>query len=146
MADTDDARRLAALDNGLAALSTLRSDGSVQTTVVNAGILEHPATGEPVAAFIGRPGTFKLQHLRIDPTAALCWRAGWAWCTVEGRAEIVGPDDHLVGVTDVRELLREVFRVSGGGEHPDWADFDRVMETERRVAVLVRPARVYVNP
>lgn len=146
MADIEDARQLAGLDNGLANLSTLHVDGTVHTTVVNAGILDHPVTGEPIAAFIGRAGTLKLRHLRSNPNTTLCWRAGWAWCTVEGVAELVGPDDDLVGVDDVPGLLRSIFRVSGGGEHPDWADFDREMATEGRVAVLVRPTRIYVNP
>lgn len=142
----DDARKLAGLDNGLANLSTLRSDGTVHTTVVNAGILDHPLIGGAAAAFIGRPGTLKLRYLRQNPSVTLCWRAGWAWCTVEGTAELAGPDDDLAGFDGVPALLREIYRVSGGGEHPDWADFDRVMAAERRVAVLVRPTRIYVNP
>lgn len=146
MADIADARKLSGLDNGLAHLSTLRGDGSIHTIVVNAGILEHPVTGESVAAFVGRAGTLKLDHLRNNPTVTLCWRAGWAWCTVEGTGELAGPDDDLPGVDDVPGLLRSIYRVAGGGEHPDWADFDRVMLAERRAAVLVRPTRIYVNP
>ncbi len=146
MADLRDAEQLAGLDNGLAHLSTLRVDGSIHTVVVNAGILEHPATGARVAAFVGRAGTLKLRHVRANPTVALCWRAGWAWCTVEGTAELAGPDDELPDVDDVPGLLRAIYRAAGGGEHPDWADFDRVMVAERRVAVLVRPTRIYLNP
>lgn len=136
------------LDNGLANLALLRADGTVQATVVNAGIIDHPLTGEPVAAFVSRPGTFKLRHLRANPAATLCWRAGWAWCTVEGDVELVGPDDPLEGVDEERRggLLRTIYSAAGGGDHPDWAEFDREMAAERRVAVLVRPARIYVNP
>lgn len=148
MATIDDVRRLVALDNGLANLSTLRVGGSVHATVVNAGVIEHPRTLEPIAAFVGRPGTQKLAHLRARPTATLSWRAGWAWASVEGTVELAGPDDALEGVsTDaVAGLLRAIYTASGGGEHQDWADYDRVMASERRVAVLLTPQRIYVNP
>lgn len=148
MATIDDVRRLVSLDHGLAILSTLRRDGSVHNTVVNAGVIHHPVTGEPVAAFVGRAGTLKLQHLRATPSATLCWRAGWAWCTAEGLAQLVGPDDPLEGVSPAAlpALLRTIYSAAGGGEHQDWADYDRVMAAERRVAVLVAPRRIYVNP
>lgn len=148
MASIDDIHRLVALDHGLASLSTLRRDGTVHTIVVNAGVIDHPRTGRPVAAFVGRAGTLKLQHLRRLPSASLCWRAGWAWATAEGTAELVGPDDPLDGVdpSSVPALLRTIYTAAGGGEHEDWAEYDRVMVAERRVAVLLTPRRIYVNP
>ncbi|HEY9558628.1 MAG TPA: pyridoxamine 5'-phosphate oxidase family protein [Acidimicrobiales bacterium] len=145
MATMDDVRRLVTLDHGLASLATSRADGRSHVTVVNAGVIEHPVTGGPVAAFVGRPGTRKLVHLRARSHATLSWRAGWAWCTVEGDAELIGPDDPVQGVT-LPPLLRSIYASSGGGEHDDWADYDRVMAAERRLAVLVHPARIYVNP
>jgi PPOX class probable F420-dependent enzyme len=147
VASIDDVRALVALDHGLASISTVRPDGSVQSTVVNAGIVPHPVSERPVAAFVARGGTHKLNHLRADPRATLVWRAGWAWVTVEGTVELCGPDDPLVGVDDarLRMLLREVF-AAAGGEHEDLAEYDRVMAAERRVAVLVTPTRVYQNP
>lgn len=147
MASIDDVRTLIALDYGLASVSTVRPDGSLQSTVVNAGIVPHPVNGRPVAAFVARGGTYKLDHLRRDPRATLLWRAGWAWATVEGTAELAGPDDPLAGVDDdgLRLLLREIFEAAGG-EHEDWAEYDRVLAAERRVAVLVTPTRIYQNP
>jgi PPOX class probable F420-dependent enzyme len=147
MASIDDVRQLVALDHGLANLSTLRRDGTVHTIVVNAGVVDHPTTGQPVAAFVGRAGTLKLQHLRRTPAATLCWRAGWAWATAEGTTELVGPDDPLEGVdpASLPGLLRAIY-VAAGGEHEDWAEYDRVMAAERRVAVLLTPRRIYVNP
>jgi len=148
MATVDDIRRLVALDHGLAGLSTLRGDGSVQSTVVNAGVIDHPVTGVPVAAFVGRPATRKIGHLRANPTATLLWRAGWAWVAAEGTTEIIGPDDPLegVGTDQLPRLLRTAFTASGGGQHDDWAEYDRVMTAERRMAVLLTPTRIYVNP
>jgi PPOX class probable F420-dependent enzyme len=148
VATVDDIHKLVNLDHGLATLSALRGDGSVQSTVVNAGVIDHPVTGRPIAAFVGRPATRKIAHLRANPSATLSWRAGWAWATAEGTVELVGPDDRLEGVppTQVPALLRTIYSAAGGGEHDDWAEYDRAMAAERRVAVLLTPSRIYVNP
>ena len=147
MATIDDVRMLVALDNGLASVSTVRPDGSLQSTVVNAGIIDHPVHKEPVAAFVARGGTRKLAHLRAHPRATLLWRAGWAWATIEGTVELCGPDDELDGVDAerLRLLLREVFEAAGG-IHEDYAEYDRVVAAERRAVVLVTATRVYQNP
>jgi hypothetical protein len=75
---------------------------------------------------------------------AVTVRSGWQWVTVEGTAELAGPDDPHPAVApgDVPALLRAVF-TAAGGTHDDWATYDRVMAEERRTAVLVRPVRVY---
>ena len=148
MASFDDIRRVVALDHGLAGLSTLRADGHVQSVVVNAGVIEHPLTGDPVAAFVGRPGTAKLTHLRKRPYGTLLWRAGWAWVAAEGAVELIGPDDKLAGF-DLRHLpplLRSIHASAGSGHEDDWVEFDRTVAAERRVAVLLTPQRIYVNP
>ncbi len=148
MATVGDIQRLVALDHGLAGLSTVRADGTVQSTVVNAGVVDHPVTGVPGAAFVGRPATRKIAHLRANPTATLLWRAGWAWVAAEGLVDLVGPDDPLDGVTphQLPALLRQIYSAAGGGDHEDWAEFDRVMAAERRVAALLSPTRIYLNP
>ena len=147
MATVDDIRRLVALDHGLASLSTLRSDGSVHVSVVNAGLIDHPVASEPVAAFVARPFTRKLSNLRTRPQATLQWRAGWAWVAAEGHTEIIGPDEPLPGydLDGLAGLLRTIY-VAAGGQHEDWAEYDRVMASEKRVAVLLRPSRIYLNP
>jgi PPOX class probable F420-dependent enzyme len=147
VASLDDVRTLAALDHGLASVATVRPDGSLQSTVVNAGVVTHPVDRDDVAAFVARGGTRKLVHLRADPRATLSWRAGWAWVTVEGTVDLCGPDDPLPGVDDDtrRLLLRDIY-AAAGGMHEDWAEYDRVVASERRVAVLVRPTRIYRNP
>lgn len=134
-------------DHGLCVLSTLRGDGSVQSSVVNAGVMTHPRTAEPVVALVAIGGARKLAHLRADPRATVVARAGWQWVTVEGTADIIGPDDPDPG-TDaeaLRRLLRDVF-TAAGGTHDDWDTYDRVMRDERRTAVLITPTRVYSNP
>ncbi len=135
-------------EHGLCVLSTLRGDGSIQASVVNAGVLQHPVGGEPVVGLVAAGGSRKLQHLRRDPRATIVVRAGWQWTAVEGTAEIVGPDDPPVvdGIDGeaLRRLLRDIFRAAGG-THDDWDAYDRVMAEQRRAAVLIAPRRVYGN-
>lgn len=135
---------LVPLDHGLCTLSTLRRDGSIQSTLINAGVLEHPLGRGPVVGLVARGGTLKLKHLRADPRTTITIRAGWRWATVEGTAQIIGPDDPHpdVDAEALRRLLRDIFRAAGG-THDDWPTYDRVMADERRAAVLITPSRVY---
>lgn len=135
--------QVAARNDHLATVATTRADGSVQSSVVNAGIARHPVTGEPVVAFVTY-GRAKLSHLRSRPRTAVTFRAGWSWVTVEGTAQIAGPLDPMNGVDAerLRLLLREVYS-GAGGEHDDWQEYDRAMAREQRAAVLVAPDRVY---
>ena len=146
MTTLQEAFELARADQGLAVVATLRADGTIQSSVVNTGVLEHPVTGETVLAFVAH-GKVKLANLRTRPQATTTFRSGWQWATVEGRAELAGPDDPQpwLDTERLRLLLREIF-VAAGGTHDDWSEFDRVMDADRRTAVLVRPDRIYSNP
>ena len=130
----------------LAVVSTLRADGTIQSSVVNTGVLTHPIDGTEVVGFVTY-GKAKLSNLRHRPQATVVFRAGWQWASAEGTCEIIGPDDPLSGFDPaaLTELLRAVFRAAGGA-HDDWATFDRVMRDERRSAVLLRADRIYSNP
>jgi PPOX class probable F420-dependent enzyme len=144
--DLDVVRNLVASDHGLAEVFTTRADGSGQASVVNAGVLAHPTTGEDVVGFVARGGSHKLANLRALPRVTMVLRAGWNWVAVEGRAELVGPDDphRDLDADGVRLLLRDIF-LAAGGRHDDFDTYDRVMAQERRTAVLVHPERVYSN-
>jgi PPOX class probable F420-dependent enzyme len=146
MTTLSDAVALAAPDNGLAVVSTVRADATVQASLVNVGLLPHPATGEPALGFTTY-GKVKLANLRARPQIAVTFRNGWQWATAEGRAELAGPDDAQPWLKDadqLRLLLREVF-TAAGGTHDDWDEYDRVMAKERRAVVLIAPTRVYSN-
>lgn len=147
MTDLSDFSDLVLRDNGLCVLNTLRSDGSVQSSVVNAGVLDHLRNGEQVVGLVAIGGSRKLRNLRADPRATIVARAGWTWATVEGDAEIIGPDDPHPDIDSeaLRLLLRDIFRAAGG-IHDDWDTYDQVMANERRAAVIIAPRRVYTNP
>jgi PPOX class probable F420-dependent enzyme len=146
MTSLADFRRIAAADSFLCIVATARADGSVQASLVNAGVMSHPGGGDDVVAFVAGGGTRKLAHLRARPRVTVVARAGWEWAAVEGTVELAGPDDPGLGIDDERRrlLLREVF-VAAGGTHDDWDGYDAVMASERRVVVIVRPDRVYSN-
>lgn len=133
-------------DHGLVVVSTVRADGTIQSSVVNAGVLDHPITGQPVVAFVAAGTSRRLVNLRARPRLTVVIRAGWQWAGVEGPVELAGPDDPLDGIDSerLRVLLREIF-TAAGGTHDDWDGYDRVMADERRVAVLVAPERTYGN-
>jgi PPOX class probable F420-dependent enzyme len=138
---------LATADHGLVVFTTLRADGSVQASVVNAGVMPHPLTNQPVVGLVAIGGTRKLANLRADPRTSVVARTGWQWATVEGSAQLIGPDDPHPDVDDegLRILLRDIF-TAAGGTHDDWDTYDRVMREQRRTAVLISPTRVYANP
>ena len=147
MADIEDFRRLVAGDHGLVVVSAVRDNGTISSSVVNAGVLAHPLAGETVVGMVVRGGTKKLDYWRKRPYANVVIRSGWQWAAAEGRVSLVGPDDPDPGVDAerLRLLLREIF-TAAGGTHDDFDTYDAVMRAERRTAVFVQPERVYANP
>jgi len=145
MPTIDDVRSFAAADKGLAVVSYARGDGTVHSSVVNAGVMQHPTAGDDVVALAVRGKTAKLRHWRTAPHASLVFRSGWSWIGVEGRITMIGPDD-LNGyeAQSVPGLLRDVF-TAAGGTHDDWDEYDRVMAAERRAAVFITPERIRGN-
>ena len=139
MTTLDDAVALASDESGLALVSTLRADGTIQASLVNAGKMLASGDRSRRLAFVTY-GRVKLANLRARPQLAVTFRKGWQWATVEGDAELAGPDDPQPWLTDadqLRLLLREVF-TAAGGTHDDWDEYDRVMVEQRRTVVLVR--------
>ncbi|MGD0068375.1 MAG: TIGR03618 family F420-dependent PPOX class oxidoreductase [Streptosporangiaceae bacterium] len=147
MQGLEDFARLVAGDHGLCVVSTLRPDGTIQSSVVNAGVLPHPVTGAQVVGLVSRGDARRVANLRALPRATVVVRSGWEWASAEGPAELAGPDDPMPGVDAerLRLLLREIF-TAAGGQHDDFAVYDRVMADERRVAVLVTPERGFARP
>jgi hypothetical protein len=146
MTDLDSFAALAARDHGLCVVSVLRDDSSISSSVVNAGVLDHPLTGERVAGLVSQGDARRLGYLRARARATLTARAGWEWASAEGPVQLIGPDDPVPGIDAeaLRILLRDIFKAAGGS-HDDWDTYDAVMAREHRTAVLVSPQRVYSN-
>ena len=147
MSDLAEFAQLIDAEQGLVVVSALRPDGTIQSSVVNAGVLPHPVTGAQVVGLVSRGDARRLAYLRARPRATVVVRAGWRWASAEGPAELCGPDDPMPGVDAerLRLLLREIF-TAAGGTHDDWPGYDRVMAQERRAAVLVIPDRTGPAP
>lgn len=154
--DLDLVRRLVGADRGLAVVSTTREDGTVHSSLVNAGVLDAdplgdgpveggPSGGGPVVAMVIRGDALKLAHFRRTGVATVTFRVGWQWVSVDGPVRLIGPGE-LDGFPGERlpGLLRDIF-TAAGGTHEDWAEYDRVMAAEGRVAVLITPARIIGN-
>ncbi|WP_350278482.1 pyridoxamine 5'-phosphate oxidase [Kribbella sp. HUAS MG21] len=139
--------QLGARDHFLAVAVTQRRSGEPAASVVNAGVVDHPLTGEPVVAFVARGRTAKLDHLRRTPRATLVFRAEWEWIGVTGPVELAGPDDPVAGVNAerLRLLLRDIYHAAGG-VHPDLDAYDAEMVADRRTAVLITPEHFTGNP
>ena len=141
----DEVMVLAAREQFLAVVATLRADSTIQSSLVNAGVLDHPVTGEPTLAFVTY-GPAKLRNLRARPQVAVTFRSDWSWATIEGTAELIGPDDphQQIDAERYRLLLRDVF-TAAGGRHDDWDVYDKTMVEQGRVAVFVAVSRIYSN-
>ena len=146
MADIETVRRLVAGERGLAVVATSRPDGTIQASVVNAGVTTDPLSGGDAVGFVAMGGAVKLRNLRSRPRATIVFRVGWQWASVEGPVALIGPDDPREGFEAARlpQLLRDVF-LATGATHDDWPTYDRVMAEERRCVVLVTPERI-VSP
>ncbi|MEC3956872.1 pyridoxamine 5'-phosphate oxidase [Nocardia sp. CDC153] len=127
------------------------ANGRVPASLVNAGLVEHPVSGAPTLAHVAYRDSRRVARLAVTPQASLTVHDGRRWLTAEGHADLifgpwheVGPDHALrLDAARYAELLREIFRRAGGGEHPDWPEYDAAMRREQRVAVLVDLRRLY---
>ncbi|MCZ7526138.1 MAG: PPOX class F420-dependent oxidoreductase [Acidimicrobiia bacterium] len=114
-----------------AVLVTRRSDGSLQSSPVVAGV-----DGSGAVVVSTRETAMKARNLRRDPRATLCvFTEGFygPWVQVDGTATVVPLPEAMEPLV---ELYRQV-----AGEHPDWEEFRRAMVEERRVVVRLAPER-----
>ena len=117
--------------------TTFRRNGAVQMSIVTAGVLNNGV------AFTISPGSAKLANLRRNPRCSLMVsRRDWGdFAVLEGHAQVLSPN--VTPIEELRLTLREVYRVAGGKEHPDWEEFDQAVQEDRRSAVIVVPEHIY---
>lgn len=145
MANLDLVREVASDSQYLGVISVVRADGTIHSSLVKAGLLDDPWSGEPVVGIVVAGGARKLGHLRQSGRASVIFTAGYRWVSVEGPVRIAGPEDvPALNPDELSAVLRAAFSAAGG-VHDDWAEFDRVMATERRAAVLVVPDHIISN-
>jgi PPOX class probable F420-dependent enzyme len=122
----DDARAFVAR-NHRAVLITRRSGGGLQTSPVLVGVDDE---GRLVVST--REAAYKTRNLRRDPTAVLCVLADdffGDWLRIEGTAQVVSLPAAMDGLVDYYRGI--------SGEHPDWDEYRRAMEQQRRVLLRI---------
>ena len=67
MTDLNGFANLVPGDHGLVVVSTARADGTIQSSVVNAGVMDHPVAARPVVAFVAAGAARRLVNLRARP-------------------------------------------------------------------------------
>ena len=122
----DEARKFVA-SNHRAVLVTLRSGGGLQTSPVLVGVDD-----EGKVVISTREAAYKTRNLRRDPTAVLCVLSDdyyGRWIQIDGTAQIVSLPEAMDGLVDYYRRI--------SGEHPDWDDYRRAMQDQRRVLIWV---------
>ncbi|MFI2608271.1 PPOX class F420-dependent oxidoreductase [Kitasatospora sp. NPDC018619] len=122
----------------LGILATIKADGRPQLSPV-LPFYDRAANAVLVST---RDGLAKTANLRRDPRASLEVTApdGRSWATVEGVATLTGPGTDPEG-PEVEALVDYYRRAAG--EHPDWAEYRRVMVADRRVLLTIPVDHVY---
>jgi PPOX class probable F420-dependent enzyme len=103
-------------------LATVRRDGRPQMSPVSVGV-DHQGR----AVVSTREDAYKVRNARRDPRVSVCVTSEdyRKWIQVDGTATIVS-------LPEAMEPLVEYYR-NVAGEHPDWDDYRRAMEEQRRV-------------
>lgn len=112
-------------------LTTFRSDGSLQSSPVTAGV---DAEGRVVIS--SYPERAKSRNIRRTPRASVLVLSddfGGAYVQLDGPAEVLDLPDAL-------DPLVEYFR-SISGEHPDWAEYRQAMTEQGKCLLRITPER-----
>ena len=124
-------------ENRRGVLTTFRRSGAAQMSIITCGPYRDGV------AFTTTADRAKLANLQRESRCSLLvsqedW---WGYVVLEGHAQILSADN-----TDgegLRLALRETYRTASGTEHPDWEEYDRAMQEQRRSVVIVVPERIY---
>lgn len=127
--DLDEARTFLR-DHHRGILATVRPDGRPQMSAISAGL-----DREGRAAISTRETAYKVRRIRADPRVSLCVLSDdfWQWIQIDGTATVLS-------LPEAMEPLVDLYRTIAG-EHPDWDEYRRAMEDQRRVVVRIEIER-----
>jgi len=124
--NADDARAFLR-DNHRAVLVTRRADGGVQTSPITVGVDD-----DGFAVISSRETAFKVRNLRRDPIATLCVFTNnffGQWMQIDGVGQFVSLPEAMEGLVDYYRRI--------SGEHPNWNDYRRAMQEDKRLLIRV---------
>lgn len=123
--DLDDARAFLR-EHHRGILATTRSDGRPQMSPIAVGV---DAEGRGIIST--REDAYKVRHIRRDPSVSICVTSDdfWRWIQVDGTATVLSLPDAMEPLVDYYRTL--------SGEHPDWDDYRRAMQKQRRVLLRI---------
>ena len=118
-------------------LTTFRRSGGAQMSIVTCGPYREGV------AFTTTARRAKLINLQRDPRCSLmvAQEDWWGYVVLEGRAELLSPE--TTDAVELRETLRDGYRVASGTEHSNWQEYDAAMLEQRRSAVIIVPEHIY---
>ena len=125
-------------DNPQGVLTTYRRNGKAQMSIV---------TVRPHRGVIGvsiTEGRAKFNNLVHNPACSiLVATADWwsGFIVFDGTAELVWSGN--ADADTVRLARREVYSATTRRRSADWDDYDRLVDADRRVALIIRPTHVY---
>ena len=119
-------------------VTTFQPNGVVQVSIVVCGVYQHGLT---FVAVSGRSA--KVRNLRRDPRCTVLVVADdWSrYVVVEGRAILF--DSNNTESKELRRLLRDIYCVCATKEHPNWEEYDSVMESQNAAVISIHPERIY---
>ncbi|MDC0035631.1 pyridoxamine 5'-phosphate oxidase family protein [Chloroflexi bacterium] len=124
-------------DNHDAVLSTTRSNGATQLSVVTVGFHKGGAI------FTTTKSRAKFINLNKNQNCSLLISSSdWKpYVVLEGKASIFSDD--RTNPDTLKKVLRIAYRSAAGKEHPDWDEYDAAMKRDSRVAIIVNPKNIY---
>ena len=123
--DLDDARAFLR-EHHRGILATFRSDARPQMSPIAVGV---DANGRGIVST--REDAYKVRNIRKDPRVSICVTSDdfWRWIQVDGTATVLSLPEAMEPLVDYYRTL--------SGEHPDWDDYRRAMQDQRRVLLRI---------
>ena len=123
--DLDDARAFLR-EHHRGILATFRSDARPQMSPIAVGV---DADGRGIVST--REDAYKVRNIRKDPRVSICVTSDdfWRWIQVDGTATVLSLPEAMEPLVDYYRTL--------SGEHPDWDDYRRAMQDQRRVLLRI---------
>jgi len=123
--------------NHIGVMTTFRRNKSIQMSIVTCGPY---ANG---IAFTTTIKSAKVINLERDSHCSLLIsEPNWTgYLVIEGYA-LISSSTNTRG-NELQQSFRDLYRASGGGEHPNWKEFDEAMKSDGRVIITVIPEHTY---